>query len=209
MGVNAKKFVKKFEKTWPAHVISAAGFMLGVFAPLAGAVTLGVATIAALGYEMHESQKQDTFANKAKKSFQENKAAVKNAFRNIFSDNKEANDANAMIDMFGLVENRHVAMASIATGTLTGILIGMVIMFSPVALVVPLSMSIVATVALTAIGFEASSSLKEKIDPINNGRKDALDKNVFATEKPIRKEQNNSVKEKTCFDSLFKVFSSK
>ena len=160
MAVNSKKLSTKLKETWYAHAIATGGFVMGIFAPLPATICLGLFVLAAMANEIKvsydEENKSHTQAVKNESSKLLNKAKNFVALKN--SDNDEEKVANKTINMVSCSENRHVAIASITAGTLTGILIGLVSMLAPAAIVMPAAVAIVATMISLVV---ASANYKE------------------------------------------------
>lgn len=160
MSVNSTKLTTKLKETWLAHAAAAGGFVLGVFAPLPATICLGVFVLGAMAHEIKISYDEE---NKSiGKQAQEETSGMIQKARNYMSlknsDSDKEKAVNKTINMVSSSENRHIAMASITAGTLTGILIGLVSMLAPAAVVMPAAVAIVAT--MISLVF-ASANYKE------------------------------------------------
>lgn len=160
MAVNSKKLTTKLKETWYAHAIATGGFVMGIFAPLPATICLGLFVLAAMANEIKVSYDEENKSHS--KVAQEESSRIFNKVRNFAalknSDSDEEKVANKTINMVSCSENRHVAIASITAGTLTGILIGLVSMLAPAAVVMPAAVAIVATMISLVV---ASANYKE------------------------------------------------
>lgn len=160
MSVNSTKLTTKLKETWLAHAAAAGGFVLGVFAPLPATICLGVFVLGAMAHEIKISYDEEnkSFGKKAQEETNGMLQKARNYMLLQNSDSDEEKAVNKTINMVSSSENRHIAMASITAGTLTGILIGLVSMLAPAAVVMPAAVAIVAT--MISLVF-ASANYKE------------------------------------------------
>ena len=195
MRVKTDKLYNRLQETWPAHIISSAGFVLGIFAPLPAIVITCVLILGYVAYDFKARDEEEKQKFTPSNLVASSTKSAKNIFNNMnsYMSSQDENEKllNKSITDVCSMQNRQIAMTSILFGTANGIGIGLVIMLAPAALVLPISLSVVASIFLLTFAAAQWKNLSSCVQGIKNDYQGSTKVTPLPDEKFVNNSKGN------------------